>query len=391
VWASSFWGARVVKKIVIFTCIGGHNSVSQSLKTYLSDFHDVLVLNFFLDVIGSLDPIRWLTGTLWTAEDYYSFCVRNQFHNFLNKTYKPGLSVFGLLHKVIKNRIKKRLIEEKIEILISVIPWFNDFFLSLAQELNITFILMPTDMEIAHFFNNISLISYKRFLFLMPFQDTNMHAVALKKGVLPGQIFISGVPLKEDFFITHNQEDIRTLLAIPPKKPVILLLMGSQGSSAMIDYAKKLSSITDIPFHLIMVLGANAKQRSTLEKILFGSLVSKTVLGFTDLIPQLMAISTLLITKSGGISISEAIYMNLPTLMDATSEVLFWEKANQQFMHENRFGTSIHCLQELPSIVRAFLTNRQDMLEVYKKNMQLFEKKHGALTVKKVLDELIIR
>jgi len=28
------------------------------------------------------------------------------------------------------------------------------------------------------------------------------------------------------------------------------------------------------------------------------------------------------------------------------------------------------------------------MLEVYKKNMQLFEKKHGALTVKKVLDEL---
>jgi processive 1,2-diacylglycerol beta-glucosyltransferase len=377
-----------VKKIVIFTCIGGHNSVSQSLKAYLSNFYDVLVLNFFLDIIGSLDPIRWLTGSIWTAEDYYSFCVRNRLHNFLNKTYKTSLAAFGVLHKVIRNRIKKRLLEEKVEILISVIPWFNDYFLSIAQELNITFILMPTDMEVAHFFNNVPTISYRRFLFLMPFEDATMHAIALKKGVLPAQICISGVPLKEDFFIIHNQQDIRVRLAIAPKKPVILLLMGSQGSSAMIDYAKKLASITDVPFHLIMVLGANEKQRSTVERVVFSSSVSTTVLGFTDLIPQLMAISTLLITKSGGISISEAIYMNLPTLMDATSEVLFWEKANQQFMHENRFGTSVHCLQELPSIVRAFLTNRQDMLEVYKKNMQLFEKKHGALTVKKVLDEL---
>lgn len=377
-----------MKKIVIFTCIGGHNSVSQSLKTYLSDFYDVLVLNFFLDVIGSLDPIRWLTGTLWTAEDYYSFCVRNRLHTFLNKTYGASLNAFGLLHNHIKERIKKKLIEEKVDVLISVIPWFNNYFLSLAQELDITFILMPTDMEVVHFFNNISSVSYKRFMFLMPFKDQNMHAIALKKGIQPTQICVSGVPLKEDFFISHNEHDIRTDLAIPPKKPVILLLMGSQGSSAMIDYAKKLATITDVSFHLIMVLGANTKQRSVLEKVNFGPLVSKTVLGFTDLIPQLMAISTLLITKSGGISISEAIYMNLPTLMDATSEVLFWEKENQQFMHENRFGTSVHCLQELPSIVRAFLTTRQDMLEVYKKNMQLFEKKHGALMVKKIVDEI---
>lgn len=325
---------------------------------------------------------------MWTAEDYYSFCVRNRLHTFLNKTYGPSLFIFGLLHTFIKKRIKKRLIEEKVTILISVIPWFNDFFLEIAQELNITFILMPTDMEVVHFFNNIPSISYKRFIFLMPFEDQTMHSFALNKGIQANQICVTGVPLKEQFFNKHNEHEIRALLEIPQKKPIILLLMGSQGSSAMIDYAKKLATIEDLPFHLIMVLGANTKQRTVLEKIAFGPLVTKTVLGFTELIPQLMAISTLLITKSGGISISEAIYMNLPTLMDATSEVLFWEQANQQFMHENRFGTSIHCIQELPSVIRAFLTTRQDMLEIYKKNMQLFEKKHGAYTVKKILDNL---
>lgn len=350
--------------------------------------YDVKVFNFFLDVIGFLDPIRWLTGSLWTAEDYYSFCMRNRLHSFLNKTYGPSLVVFGLLRTIIKKRLKKKLIEEKVDVLISVIPWFNDYFLSVAQELGIDFLLMPTDMEVAHFFNNVPVISYTKFLFLMPFHHADVHALALKKGVLPGQISVSGMPLKEDFFTSHNQEYIKNRLAIPSCKPVILLLMGSQGSSAMIDYAQKIALITDVSFHLIMVLGENGRQRAVLEKVAFGPLVSKTVLGFTDLIPELMAISTLLITKSGGISISEAIYMNLPTLMDATSEVLFWEKANQKFMHENRFGTSVHCLHELPSIVRAFLTTRQDMLEVYKKNMQLFEKKHGALTIKKILDEL---
>ncbi|RTL04271.1 hypothetical protein EKK58_10685 [Candidatus Dependentiae bacterium] len=380
-----------MKKIVIFTCIGGHNSVSDSLKTYLSDFYDVAVLNFFLDIVGYLDPIRWLTGSIWTAEDYYSFCVRNRLHTFLNKTYGPSLFLFGLLHPFIKKRIKKRLIQEKVTVLISVIPWFNNFFLEIAQELDITFILMPTDMEVVHFFNNISSISYKRFTFLMPFEDQSMYSFALKKGIQPSQICITGVPLKGQFFYKHNEYEIRTLLAIPQQKPIILLLMGSQGSSAMIDYAKKLATIEDIPFHLIMVLGANTKQRSVIEKVHFGPLVTKTILGFTDLIPQLMAISTLLITKSGGISISEAIYMNLPTLMDATSEILFWEKANQKFMHENRFGTSIHCLQELPSVIRAFLTTRKDMLEIYKKNMLLFEKKHGALMVKKIIDGAMLK
>ena len=86
--------------------------------------------------------------------------MRNRLHAFLNKTYTPSLVIFKLLYPFIKKRIKKRLLKEKVDILISVIPWFNDYFLDIAQELGIPFLLMPTDLEASHFFNNINTLRF---------------------------------------------------------------------------------------------------------------------------------------------------------------------------------------------------------------------------------------
>ena len=53
-----------------------------------------------------------------------------------------------------------------------------------------------------------------------------------------------------------------------------------------------------------------------------------TLLGFTDRVADLMAISHLIVTKPGPGTISEAIAMKLPILIDNTDKLLFWERIN---------------------------------------------------------------
>lgn len=379
-----------MKKIVIFTCIGGHTVVSQALSDYLQKTYTVSVKNIFKNILWSIDPLKIITCGLVSAEDAYSLCIHRRWYSFMNRTYKNFIRYADFRKKRVKKLFKNTIIKEKADIIISVIPFFNNYFLEIAQELDIPFILMPTDIDVRTFIYNLPEITYNKFHFAIALDSSEIRDEISRLKLLPEQIHVTGAALKEAFFKNHDAAAIKKRFNIPENKPIILLLMGSQGSLTIIDFIKQLKTIKNIPFHLIVVLGANANQYTKLSKEIFDPLVTTTFFGFTPLIPELMSISSLLITKSGGISICEALYMNLPSLFDATSEVLVWERLNQTFMQKNRFGTSVYHLEELSEMVKAFLTKQNDILNYYQHNMTQFPKKNGAESIKQLVDSLLL-
>jgi UDP-N-acetylglucosamine:LPS N-acetylglucosamine transferase len=379
-----------LKKVIIFTCIGGHNVISQALETSLQGSYQVVVKNIFLDILRSVDPIRFLTLGFYNAEDFYSLCIRRGWYSFMNKSYKHGIIYADIMSGRVRSLIKKTIVESEADCIISVIPFFNSYFLSIAKELDIPFVLMPTDIDATTFIYHLETpLAYEKFHFAIAIDTPEIHEKIAPLKLSESQIHVTGVALKPGFFAQYDQVLLKKRFEIPENKPIILLLMGSQGSETIVDFMKELSRIKDVPFHLIVVLGKHCSQYKTIAKIVFDPEVTTSFFGFTPLIPELMAISSLLITKSGGISISEALYMNLPTLLDATSEVLVWEQMNQTFMQKNRFGTSVYHLNELSKMVKAFLTSRAEMLEAYRNNMLSFEKKNGCDGVKLLLNQLI--
>jgi UDP-N-acetylglucosamine:LPS N-acetylglucosamine transferase len=379
-----------LKKVIIFTCIGGHNVVSQALANSLAGSYEVVIKNLFLDVLKVIDPVRILTLGLYSAEDFYGLCIRRRWYPFMNNSYMHGIMYADMMHNRVRRLIKKAIIEEKVDCIISVIPFFNNYFLSIAQELDIPFILMPTDIDATTFIYGLKdPASYKKFHFAIAIDTQEVYEKIAPLKLANSQIHITGVALKEGFFAFHDQSALKKRFGIPEGKPVLLLLMGSQGSETIIDFMKELSRLKGIPFHLVVVFGKHCSQYKTISKIAFDSNVTTSFFGFTPLVPELMAISSLLITKSGGISISEALYMNLPSVLDATTEVLIWEQMNQTFMQKNRFGTSVYHLHELSEMVKAFLTSRKEMLDQYKTNMLAIEKKNGCQGIKTLLKQII--
>lgn len=378
-----------MKKILIFTCIGGHNTASQALQQALSSDYQIYIKNIFLDTIYPVDFIRKITFGKYTTEDFYSFILKKQWHSLMNTAIvKFGYIFFDIRAKKVQALINATITEVAPDVVISVIPFFNSFFAEITQKLQIPFILMPTDVDLTTFLYKMNNKNYRHLHIAIPLDLAAAKKNLTRHNIGSRSIIQTGPALHSAFFKEHNIIELKKKFAIPLNKPVILLLMGSQGSASLYKFAQEIARIKDLPLHLIMVLGNNIQQKKLLDTIPFEANISYNIFGFTQHIPELMGLSDLLITKSGGISVCEALYMNLPMVLDATSQVLVWEQLNLDFVVKNQFGTTVKRLDLLRETITQLIKD-PTMRATFYTSLKSHEKKNGCLEIKKLIDSLL--
>lgn len=376
------------KKIVIFTSTGGggHLTVSNALEQELSNSYDVKQTLILGDILKKIDPAQMLTFGYLKGEDAYNYLVKNQWNVTLNTAMKCAMSYFSLRSNGIKKLLKKFLEQQQPQLIISVFHLFNRHILDVAEELDIPFILAPTDLDALSFVHNIHDPRYNKFRFALPFANDQIRQKIESSNISDDKIVITGFPLQKTFFENKDRHQIKMMFNVSDGKPIILVLMGAQGSKAMLQFAQQLSSLKH-EAHIIFCLGKNEKIKEKINQIHFPSFITYSCIGFTNAISDLMNIADIIISKSGTVSVCEALYSNLPMILDATHKVLAWEQFNHQFITSNGFGTSLSNPQQLCSIINEWL--QQDKLDQYKKNLQAFEKKRGAAEIKKIIESLI--
>ena len=163
--------------------------------------------------------------------------------------------------------------------------------------------------------------------------------------------------------------------------------MGSVGSDSLFTFAQELAKVTE-PMHLIIACGRYQAIQEKVKTIIFPKHISVTTLGFVEKISDLMAVSDLLITKAGPVSMSEAMYMHLPVLVDVTSDTLNWEKLNYMFIQNRRFGDTITTLAHLSDKINNLLAN-PTILAQMKNNLLSFDKKVGTAEVQNLIKSMI--
>ena len=102
-----------------------------------------------------------------------------------------------------------------------------------------------------------------------------------------------------------------------------------------------------------------------------------------------MRVSDLFVTKSGSVSVNEAIYAQLPMLLDGTSSVLQWEQFNHRFIKKNQLGTIIKRAYTIPSLVTLMLTNKA-YSETIKKHLAAFDKKNPEQEIKLLVKNILV-
>lgn len=163
-------------------------------------------------------------------------------------------------------------------------------------------------------------------------------------GIPSEKIVASGIPIHPKF---SEEKDIKGLLSkygVDDQSPVVLISAGSFGVTPLSEVISDFAAIKD-DFQLMVVCGNNAKLRKDLELKQKSEPRLKKVFGFVDFMDELMAVSDLLITKPGGITVSESIAMGVPMIF--IEPIPGQEEANSDYLVEQGAGVKARNLPVL--------------------------------------------
>jgi len=182
----------------------------------------------------------------------------------------------------------------------------------------------------------------------------------LNAGVPADAIRVFGIPFNPDFAKAHDRSVLADKLGIDAKMFTALLITGSFGSGP-------LEEITKLLCGFAQVLVVCAKNKSLFKRLERQNLKDVKVLGFVNNADELMAVSDLIITKPGGLSITELLNMGLFPIFVAA--IPGQEQENIKTLAAYGVGFAPKNVAEIRDFVME-LKNDPQKLEILKKNIR---------------------
>ena len=147
---------------------------------------------------------------------------------------------------------------------------------------------------------------------------------------------VSGMILHPRFYdieplSPERRAEERAKLGFDPAQPVGLVLFGGQGAAVMLEIARRLPER-----QLLMICGHNRKIEARLRALAHPAPLF--IEGFTREVPRYMQLADYFIGKPGPGSISEAVAMRLPVIVESNAWTLPQERYNAVWVREQGVG-----------------------------------------------------
>jgi UDP-N-acetylglucosamine:LPS N-acetylglucosamine transferase len=175
-------------------------------------------------------------------------------------------------------------------------------------------------------------------------------------GHAPERVFrASGMILRPHFYETvkADRATARERLGLDPESPTGLVLFGGQGSKVMLEIARRLEHT-----QLIFICGRNQTLAAKLRGL--PGKAPRFIEGFTSEIPYYMHLSDFFIGKPGPGSISEAVAMKLPVIVERNAWTLAQERYNTDWVREHGAGLVLPNFRRVPAAVQRLLGSLDD-------------------------------
>jgi processive 1,2-diacylglycerol beta-glucosyltransferase len=125
-------------------------------------------------------------------------------------------------------------------------------------------------------------------------------------GVPAGNVTVSGIPIHPVFSQPKDTSACLAALGLAGDRPVVLQLSGGFGVGPIEKIFRGILEV-DVPLQVIVVTGRNEAVKTQLEQVAVPAAHRAKILGFTDKMDELMAISDIVVSKPGGLTTSEVL------------------------------------------------------------------------------------
>jgi len=362
------------KIIILYAGYGdGHYQVSSALKESfeLQGGFQVKLINLFAEshpIMDAFTRYLYMKSCSYTPEMYgWSY--------YMTKNMPQDTFLAHWFHSFGIHRLKEILICEKPDAIIQTFP-----FLAMSElkrhldSLDIPAYTLITDFMLHH-----------RWIH----SGTNKYFVATKdlkkqlvmRGIPPEKIIISGLPLRPSFYKRIDSSSLYQKYGLRHERETILVMAGAygilQGLERMVH-----SLLEKEEVQILVVCGKNKKLLDRM-KDQFSQKSSVRIYGFVQSIEELMAVSSCVVTKAGGVTLSESLVMGLPIFV--YRPLPGQEKENAIYLQKNGAALVAHTHEELLEQISHFLNDPQLVRQI-KSNIQAICQKDS---INIIMDEIL--
>ncbi|MDB5055180.1 MAG: hypothetical protein JWM44_3230 [Bacilli bacterium] len=287
----------------------GHKQAARALREASLQFHPDVEVEI-VDFMEWTHPHLHSTGKLFYLQLIKNFPV---FYGYLFQItrYDSAMSyIFKKIRSFSLNRMVKLIEEVKPDVIVSTFPSAAAAMSILkAKGLTsiptVTIVTDHTDHSYwLHPYTDQYLVGSRHVSKLLQYQD-----------IPESQIVVTGIPIRSHFCQEYNRTHLKKLHDLSEELPTVMVMGGGLGmiGKEFIDLLH--SDELPNPLQFVIVCGHNRKLKQRLTNELKHSKHRIKLTGYIDHVHELMAVSDLIVTKPGGLTISEALALELPMLL----------------------------------------------------------------------------
>lgn len=359
---------------------GGHEHAAEAIKDYINledPNSEVRVIDAFKYINPIIDKV--VIGSYL-------------------KTIKVTPSLYGKLYThsegeyTIVNTIGSKFIEIMTHKLLPLVEEFNPDILVGIHSFSTEMIsVMKTKYQV--YIPSVSIITdyYPHTTWLHPNIDayvvssSDMIEDMVAKGMPRDIIYNLGIPVKPDFIKKYDRESTLKELSLSKDKTTILVMGGSLGIGKISYIYKELIKVKS-EIQIIVITGSNKKLYSELIKLKESSPKETRIIGYTDKVNKYMQISDLLLTKPGGLTITEALICQVPLAL--FSPIPGQEERNAQFLLKHNLAVNLSDIESCKETIESLLSS-DEKLRLIRENCINFSKPHSANDIFKLMQLLV--
>ncbi len=292
------------KVLILYASYGdGHLQASRALKESFErrGTADVAMVDLFAEAYPLINK---LTRFIY-LKSYSVFPGLYGFAYYSTRHMRNDTLVSSWFHSFGLRKLKEIIQREQPDLVINTFPMLVMPELRKKTGLRLPIYNVLTDFALHHRWLHPDVDKYY-------VATDDLREQVEQTGVPAERIRVSGIPLKSAFSRTLSADPIRRKYDLSADKPIVLLMAGSYG--VLQGLQDVCTSLSHLEAQVIVVCGKNNELLSGMTTE-FGTNPKFRIFGFVQEIHELMHIASLIVTKPGGITLSEALTCGLPIVL----------------------------------------------------------------------------
>lgn len=207
---------------------------------------------------------------------------------------------------------------------------------------------------------------------------------ALENRVPIRKLKISGIPVNPKFASENiDRAKLREELGLQPDLTTILFV-SSIRVEHILENLHELDNL-EYPFQVVVIAGGNDDLYQALLEDHFGFPI--VIQNFVENVPDWMLAADMLVTKAGGLILSEGLAAGLPILM--VDFLPGQEESNVRYITSHQAGANVENVGEFATMIEFWLKNEQEQLKRTAASSRLIGHPEAAFTVARTMWERV--